>query len=162
MSSNSNAWLLEASGGDKFAVAEYELIEYVHAPELIELPLTPEYCSSILLWHERMVPVVNLGILMTEENPYMHSVCILAYQKKPGDVLNYIGVSLQEPPIKININDNQTANVQDIDHAVWRALSVSCYKEQEAVVPILGVQILDSASFRERIGSLLDEGSNKS
>lgn len=159
MSNNSNAWLLEASGGDKFSVAEYELIEYVVAPELIELPLTPDYCSTILLWHERMVPVVNFGIMMAEENPLLHSVAILAYQENPGDDLNYIGVSMQMPPLKINISDNQAASVQEVDNTVWRALSVSCYKEQDAVIPILGVQILGSESFRQSLASLLEEGS---
>jgi len=157
MSEISRAWLLEASGGMKFAVAEYEMIEYVIAPELTSVPLTPEYCSSIILWNDHMVPVVNFGILTSEESSHMHSVSVLAYQENPQDDLKYIAISLQQPPAKVSISDDQACDIQQIDNDIWRMLSISCFTEQGIAVPILGIKNLASSEFSHELNEFFNQ-----
>ncbi|MFW2374448.1 MAG: hypothetical protein ACN4GM_15080 [Gammaproteobacteria bacterium] len=150
MSEISNAWLMEASGGHKFAIAEYEMIEYVITPELISIPLTPNYCSSIMLWSERMIPVVNFGLLLGNQDSVTHSVSVLAYQDMPGEDLKYLGISQQQAPVKITVCDDQACALTEYNQDFWQALSASCFKHDDEVIPIINLAILGSPEFSQK------------
>ena len=100
MSNTSNAWLIEINSGHTFAIAEYELIEYVMEPVRYEIPSTPAYASSLLLWQESMVAVIDFSLLINQQQADKSTVGVLAYQSKAGETLKYIGIELSSPPCK--------------------------------------------------------------
>lgn len=155
MSNLSNAWLIEASGGHKFAIAEYELIEYVMEPERIEIPLAADYASSILLWQEHMVPVLDFNSLINKQIISSPSISIIAYQTTPGEDLEYIGIELQQAPTKITISDEQASEPEDFDKGIWQLLSNSWFTHQQQSIPIINISLLASAELNEQLQKLI-------
>lgn len=149
MSNTSNAWLIETTNGYKFAIAEYELIEYVMEPERHEIPLTPAYASSILLWQDSMVPVIDFGLLISRQLTDLSTLAILAYQTEPGAALNYIGVELNNAPIKITVEDNQMCEPEDSDNGLWTSIANSWFMYQQQALPIINIAALDSEEFSQ-------------
>lgn len=152
MSKKTDAWLIEASGGYQFVVAEYEMIEYVIEAELHEIPLTPEYASSVLLWQDQMVAVIDFGLMIERVQELTSNISLLAYQETAGDALKYISVALRSPPKKITIDDVQMCE-QEAPNPFWDYLSDSWFTYEGDAVPVLNVQRLGSTEF-----SLMVEG----
>lgn len=149
MSNTSNAWLIETNGGHTFAIAEYELIEYVMEPVRHEIPSTPAYASSLLLWQESMVAVIDFSLLINQQQTDKSTVGILAYQTKPGETLKYIGIELNSPPVKITIEDSQTCEPQDTNEGFWAHISNGWFMQQDQAIPIVSIALLDSAEFSD-------------
>lgn len=149
MSNSSSAWLIETNSGHTFAIAEYELIEYVMEPERHEIPLTPDYASSILLWQESMIPVIDFSKLIKQTQSTVSTISILAYQTEPGAALDYIGIELNHAPVKIAIDDIQVCESQDLDNGLWDSIANSWFMHQQEAVPIINIASLDSAEFSE-------------
>ena len=149
MSNTSNAWLIETNGGHQFAIAEYELIEFIMAPERHVIPLTPNYASSILLWQDSMVPVIDFSMLIHQQQESLSTIGILAYQTEPGSALNYIGVELNNAPVKIAIEDDQVCESQDTDTGLWKIIANSWFMHQQQALPIINIATLDSTEFSQ-------------
>jgi len=154
MSNTSSAWLIETNSGHQFAIAEYELIEYIMEPERHEIPLTPVYASSILLWQDSMVPVIDFSLLINQQQTRLTTVSILAYQTEPGLALNYIGVELNRAPVKITIEDNQICEAQDSDNGLWASIANSWITHQQQPTPIINIASLDTAEFSDFVKTL--------
>jgi len=155
MPNQSSAWLIETTGGYKFAIAEYELIEYVMEPERQHIPLAPAYASSILLWQEKMIPIIDFGQLIPAQSHINTSVAVLAYQLKPGDELQYMGIEIKQAPKKIFIDDAQVCDSQDIDRGIWQFLSNSWFSYDNEALPIINISTLASAEFSQKAAQFI-------
>lgn len=151
MPNQSSAWLIETTGGFKFAIAEYELIEYVMEPERQHIPLAPAYASSILLWQENMLPIIDFGQLVSAEDYTKSSVAVLAYQLSSGEELQYMAVELQQAPTKILIDDTQVCEPLSIDRGLWQFLSNSWFSYNNEALPIINISTLASAEFSQKV-----------
>lgn len=149
MSNSSNAWLIETNSGHTFAIAEYELIEFLMEPVRHEIPLTPAYASSLLLWQESMVVVIDFSLLINQQPLDKSTVGVLAYQNNPGDELKYIGIELNSPPVKITIEDSQACEPQDTNDGLWTQISNSWFMQQDQATPIVNIASLDSPEFSD-------------
>jgi len=151
MPNQSSAWLIETTGGYKFAIAEYELIEYVMEPQRQHIPLAPTYASSILLWQENMLPIIDFGQLVAAQSYAKSSVAVLAYQINTGEELHYMAVELQQAPKKILIDDAQVCEPLSTDRGIWHFLSSSWFSYDNEALPIINIRTLASVEFSQKI-----------
>ncbi len=150
-----NAWRLVVGEGLQIAVSEYEMIEYVIDPQLHPVPLTPVHCSNAILWREQIVPVMDFSMLFGNP-PCVNApvtVAIVAYQIKPREPLDYLGLLTQELAARVTVADDQACDLPTSDSNFWESmgLALACFVCDGQPTPIINIAHLCSGSFRKSI-----------
>ncbi|TNF39003.1 MAG: hypothetical protein EP315_00425 [Gammaproteobacteria bacterium] len=133
------AWVLQVDRVARVAVGRMEIIHVVHEPEFIQVPCAPEHCNRIILWNNKIIPVMNLSSWFNNGVVYYHSnlVAIAIYADSQTGELAYGGIQLLEPPVLDHVSNTQ-ACTDIMMQAKWQALAVSCYRNsRDETVPIL-------------------------
>src|SRR5258706_16221559 len=98
------AWLFDFGAGLRAAVGGQHLAEYLRAPEVVEVPLAPALARGVLVWRERLVPLLDLGLLAGDDDgrgePRREPIgaIVLAYRQTPESPLQYGALALAAPP----------------------------------------------------------------
>lgn len=147
-----SAWRLVVGEGIQIAVTDYEMVEYVIDPQLYPVPITPVHCSNAMLWREQIVPVMDFSLLFGK-TPCVNSpvtVAVVAYQIKPLEPLDYLGLLTQEPPARVTVVDDQACDLPTSDNDFWESmgLAFACFYCDNQPVPIIDIAHLCSESFR--------------
>ena len=147
----SDAWLLECSDTISIAVGDHEMVEFVSTPIRFAVPASPQYCSSVLLWQENLVPVMDIAALLGHSSDEVQSpMCLLTYQEQPGTALQQLVVPTTWPPEKIRVDDEQACELPEvISNSVLMPVSLSCFTHADQPVIILDIARLCSAEFRD-------------
>jgi chemotaxis signal transduction protein len=151
--SSSNAWLLECGEVLTVAVSDHEIVECVHPERYHKVPGTPDYCSSVLAWQDKLVPVMDLaaaldGIPKTSMDTAF--VCLLSYQLAPKQPLQYLALRINNTPQKILVDDEQVCEMPaEGFSALLKSVSLCAFSHQQLPVPILDIAKLCSDEFRE-------------
>jgi len=140
MSDSNTAWLLDVGNDIRIAVAEPEMVEYMLAPRLHRLPLTPHYCSHVLLWRRLILPVIELTVLF-DRSPSAGraaALTVLRYQKVAHTPLEYFGLLVEKPPHRIIVNDQQACDGPTSDHKIWQTsdLVLAYFSHNEMSTPM--------------------------
>jgi chemotaxis signal transduction protein len=151
--SSSSAWLLECGDALTVAVGDHEIVECVQPERYYSIPGTPDYCSSVLSWQGKLVPVMDMAAAIRDQRglPLDSSfVCLLSYQRAPKQPLEYLALRISKTPQKIQVDDDQVCELPEGD-AFDRLKSVAfcCFSHQQLPVPILDIVRLCSEEFRE-------------
>lgn len=149
--SKSNAWLLECGDSLTFAVGDHEIVECLQAVHFYPVPAAPHYCSSVIAWQDRLVPVMDIGAIFQvhsqREAPF---VCLLSYQQAPRQPLQYLAVPINRTPGKIVVDDDQVCEAPPgSDSALLQSISLCCFSHADQPVPIVDIAKLCSGEFRE-------------
>ena len=151
--SSSNAWLLECGDVLTVAVSDHEIVECVHPERYYKVPGTPDYCSGVLAWQDKLVPVMDLaaaldGIPKTLLDTAF--VCLLSYQLAPKQPLQYLALRINNTPQKILVDDEQVCEMPaEGFSALLKSVSLCAFSHQQLPVPILDIARLCSGEFRE-------------
>ncbi len=151
MSKETSAWLIEANGGYRFVVADYEMVEYVMSPQTMSIPLTPEYASSVINWQNKYVAVLDFGLLIERVRELNYNTCVLAYQRESGESLQHLAVALPSAPQKIWVSDTQASEEDTERCSLWRYLANGWINHEGEILPIINIQKLASNDFARRI-----------
>jgi chemotaxis signal transduction protein len=144
----SHAWLLPLLSDFILAVSDIEMVEYLTAPTLIRVPLTPYYCNSVIAWREGLVPVFNLNPLFTLPSTHnVHHFGILAYQHAPKSPLQHLAVILNGSPMRVTVDDDQVTDAPEEVAGLYNQLVLSCFEYREKPVSILNITYLASREF---------------
>lgn len=163
MSSTGNiAWLLNVTAERQIALAECELLEYAMSPQLHKVPAATPHCSSVMLWRFKPVPVMQLSMLLGNGIPVdsITGICVVAYQKNDDSQLQYVGLPVTTPPVKIDINENQACSPTEELDRLWSlpGLSLAFFSHDAATVPIVDLKELCAARNRELLNQLYEPG----
>lgn len=157
MSNDQNiAWLLTVESKCRVAISETELCEYVAGPVLHEIPAADNYCSEVMLWQGRPVPVIQLPSLLRSNSASSQRVLgigVVAYQLSRGTHLSFVGLPLLDSPEKIRVAESQACSKPtDID-PLWDlpGLCLAYFSYQSAGIPIVNAASLCSKEFREHL-----------
>ncbi len=145
------AWLLNLRGGMSAAVGEFELIHIIpFSPLLFEVPLSPRYCRNVVLWRDHLVPLMDLTARVTNRvieqavpiAGMKYLVGIVAHQDRAGGDVQYGALSMDKPPVHIQVDAGQAcdlpASLQD-----WRRVTISCFEQPGyGSVPVLDLPAL--------------------
>lgn len=155
--SDTHAWILSLAPDRRIAVADREMIEYIIAPAMERVPMTPEHCNEVLIHREELLPLFDLNTLLGWE-PLAHRrhVGMLAYQLAPRQPLQHLAMYLHGPPVRMKVSDDWVTAVPDYFCGALVDLALSCFTLGDQEVPILNVPYLASANLLDR---LLEEDS---
>ncbi len=150
--SQSNAWLLDCGDALTVAVADHEIVECIQPERYYAVPGTPDYCSSVLAWNEKLVPVMDLSAAIQDRKLLQNTsfVCLLSYQLAPKQPLQYVAVQINKTPEKIQVDDDQLCEVPGgVGSELLESVALSCFSHQDLPIAILDIAGLCSSEFRE-------------
>lgn len=160
MSTRNKAWLLVPYGAEPFAVAEHVVMEYLSATQPHAVPLTSPHCRAVLFWRNRIVPLLDFGVLAGPDRASaIPKAVVLAYQPEPGAPLIHIAVALREPPVRIVVDDGMACALPPENKMPWGLLATSCFARDGVATPIVSIARLDSAEFRLHVEANCAEAS---
>lgn len=151
MSTSVNTWILGAGSDYTFAVAEVEMVEYLPEPIAMDVPLSPHYCSAVIPWRERLLPLMHYQRLFepTASHEQRH-IGVLAYQLQPGEPLRHLAIALSAPPYRIAVTDDLSEDLPErYADPIYRPLVRAVFLHNDAAVPVLDVAYLASTLLRD-------------
>jgi chemotaxis signal transduction protein len=144
-----NAWLLDFGDACKAAVGTRELLHLVDAPVTFTVPRTPDYCRRVVLWQERLLPVMDIAARFGALPRTAPFLAVIGYQQQRGEYPQFGALMLSSPPMQLAVSNNQACSLPD-ESSAWRELAVSCFEHQGSPVPILNLcRLFGSATARE-------------
>ena len=133
--SDMNAWLLDFGDACRAAVGTRELLHLVDAPATFTVPCTPGYCRSVVLWQERLLPVMDIAARLGAQPRSAPFLAVIGYQRQRGEYPQFGALALAAPPRQLAVRDEQACALPD--EGGWRELAVSCFEHEGAAVPVL-------------------------
>jgi chemotaxis signal transduction protein len=134
----SNAWLLHFGAGAQAAVGLRDVLHLLPQTECFAVPCTPVHCAEALVWQGRIVPVWNMAAwldlpLARRSQPI---TALVGYQLPGQSDTRFGALVLAAPPQRIEVADSQACALP-AGTTDWRAVAVSCFRQDEQAVPIL-------------------------
>lgn len=136
--SGMNAWLLDFGGDCRAAVGTRELLHLVDAPFTFAVPRAPGYCRQIVMWQERLLPVMDIAARVGSVSRQAPFLAVIGYQRQRGEYPQFGALMLSSPPMQLEVSDEQSCPLPD-EEGAWRELSISCFEHQGAPVPVLNL-----------------------
>ena len=139
--SSATAWLMQIDRMSRIAVGKLELIHIIATPDFIQVPKAPDYCNKIVLWNNKIIPVIDISMLTNKTSSFTrkNSVAVAIYEDPVTNELKYGGVQLSDMPVMENVTNDQAA-LKDQLKSIWWPISVSCFKsEDDEIIPVLDV-----------------------
>ncbi|MFC1684068.1 chemotaxis protein CheW [Pseudomonadota bacterium] len=138
------AWLLNLGGDCYGAVGHLHLVHLVVAPACSDVPHSPFYCQKVYVWQGNILPVMDLAsrlaghpALLEEDGESL--LGIVAFQETADEPPRYGGVLLSAPPQRIDVTDEQAAELPEHPSG-WQILGSACFEHPEhGPVPILNL-----------------------
>ncbi len=148
------ARILEYAQDCRIALPIHTTLEIVEEIEIVPVPGAASHAVGLLLWQEQWLPVVDLGRLLQEPGLAAASVVtekpryllVLAYQRVPGQALEYGAIVLPLLPETIFIGDDAACPLPD-DNPLWPLISLSCFTYKDAPTPIVDTGRLFGRSY---------------
>ena len=152
-------WLLEIQGAKYVAVGERELIHILpEPPALRRVPRAPRHACHVMVWQERILPVIDVAVLCNEAGVFepltKSMVGVVAFRStgggkaKAGDRKS-IGMGallLQSVPRRLETEETRPCDLPEHLQplAKW---SLSCLDHPEyGALPILNLSMLFSVT----------------
>lgn len=146
MSSSSRAWVLDLGAGRRVAAGGRHIVEYLLSPESVRVPLVPAHCVSLMVWRERLIPLIDLAPVLhlrVAAVPGCSHAVVLAYQTAPREPLCYGALLVRAPPLEIWVSDDMARPLPEEPEA-FRHFFCSCFDHEGRAAPILDVARLFS------------------
>ena len=145
----STAWLLPLQGAWRAAVGEWELVHLIEAPVLVDIPVTPFYCRQVLLWENRILPVLDLAVWLAGQPlaPRDQMLAgIFAYQAQSEAALSYGILLLDGVPTRQVVHDEEACALP-AEPMGWQKVAISCFGDGDSAVPILDLPYIFSGAL---------------
>lgn len=145
MPSQSRAWVLDLGAGRHVSAGNHHVIEYLLSPAIIPVPLVPAHCAGLMVWRERLIPVIDLApVLHVGETaaPGRRAV-VLAYQEAPRQPLRHGALLVCAAPFEVWVSDDMACPLPETPEAL-EYIARSCFGYEGRAIPILDVARLFS------------------
>lgn len=145
--SHVNAWLLDFGDSCRAAVGTRELLHLVDTPATFEVPHTPVYCRRVVVWQERLLPVMDIAARLGAAPRNAPYLAVVGYQQTRGEYPQFGALMLASPPQQLSVSDAQACQLP-AQSSAWQELAISCFEHQGATVPILNLSRIFSSAPR--------------
>ncbi len=153
-------WVMDVGAGWRVAVGAHRVVEYLLSPPTHSLPRMPAHCLGVLIWQERMIPLLDLAPVLSERaRAQEHGVrraVVLAYQEMPGQALRYGALVVRAAPVEVWASDDMACPLPE-DPPALKHFSCSCFLHQEKAIPILDTTRLFATALTLAPGQRKDE-----
>lgn len=148
--SGATAWVIQLDHQMSAAVGQMELIHIVDNPEFYKIPGAPAYCDHVILWNNRIIPVMDLSAWLNDSTVvFRRSLVAIAVYRDQNNELKYGGIHLSDTPATEVVSNDQACALP-ITSNRWKAVSVSCFRSSDSnPVPILDVPTIFSTALAE-------------
>ncbi len=151
MTTKDRAWLLDFGNGLQAAVAYHAMWQVLFYPKLFNVPCTPQYCSEVLIFQKRILPVFNMATLLLDKHkPFIATgnfVGVAVYQTDPNEPVNYGCLYLSKLPQRIEVSDDDACDLPE-DKKYWEPLTLSCFLRDGVAIPIIDFAYLFSGELK--------------
>ena len=142
MTEERRAWLFDFGGGLRAVIGGLHLSEYLLAPQVFKVPLTPVAVCGVLVWRKRLVPLLDFTQLVAnnsgEPADKPKNAIVLVYRTTPKAPLLYGALALATTPREIGVRDDLACELP-AQPAFWKVLAASCIHYESYPTPILRV-----------------------
>lgn len=144
---SADAWIL-ALGADRHAAVGITEVLHIlaYSPVLFRVPQAPPHCRSVILWEDRVVPVVDLRALITGGADAVGSagvagleqlVAIVAYQSDSSQPAEFGALLLAGLPIRATVTDADACE-PDTGVVAWARFASACFRHSSyGAIPVL-------------------------
>jgi chemotaxis signal transduction protein len=143
-----NAWIISITDTVSVSVGEFELIHILpDTPELFNVPRAPVYCQQVLVWQNKIIPVMNLAQRFGLKRPSAINssviASIFAYRAENTGLPEYGALLLTTTPRRSEVSDDQACPLPS-ELYLWTHYVRSCFQETETkkAIPILKLELL--------------------
>lgn len=133
-----NAWLLDFGQTLRAAVGMRALLQIVDNPRLHPVPCTRAHCNSVYAWQGRLLPVVDMAVLLGNDPQAPRLLAVAAYQEHPGEPPKFGALLLSAPPVAVVVENDQACSLPEHPEA-WGRFSLSCFGHQGEAIPVLHI-----------------------
>ena len=133
------AWVMDVGDGVAVAAGTAHVVEYLLAADPMPVPRAPEHCAGLIVWRDRLIPVIDLARLLTGRRsapgPHRRAV-ILAYQQAAGRPLQYGALFVTAAPTQTSVSDDMACALPDTQPALAH-IARACFTHQDQAVAIV-------------------------
>ncbi len=144
MTRTSRAWVMDVGAGWQVAAGAPHVVEYLLAPETIDVPRAPGHCAGLLIWRDQIIPVIDFAPPSVERRappaPPRRAV-ILAYQEGPAQALRFGALLVTAAPTEAWVSDDMAGPLTQMP-ALFRPVARACFVQQDRAIPILDTRRL--------------------
>lgn len=147
---SAEAWLLSFDNELNAAVGGRELQHIAHAPTTFTIPFCPVYVDQVLIWSDRLLPVIDLASWSSDGRQFCRSdlIGIVAYLEHDTHTPSYAGLRIRSAPKRLQVYDHQACALPQ-NMLRWRSITTSCFKYRNGKpVPILDLARVFSNSLQ--------------
>jgi len=126
----------------RVAVGQLELIHIIAQPSYIEIPKAPDYCKRVVVWNNKVIPVLDLSMLVNKTSAYYqhNAVAVAMYVNGSEKQVQYGGIQLIDMPVLDTVSNEQKIVESELS-VRWKPISISGYRSKDReIIPILDVQ----------------------
>lgn len=116
-----NAWLLTLENHHTIAIAQQQVVEYLHLKDAITVPASHPRCQQVILWRDRIVPLLG-----TDSHPTLRHEHVLVILYRHGDQAQYLALSLQQPPVDVVVRDADQCSADLAQQTYWHDALLCC------------------------------------
>ncbi len=147
---SSRAWLLNFGGGLKAAVGLHEMSQVLISPTLFDVPTMPRYCSDVVIFQKRILPVLNVPNMLLEGKKVIivntKVIGVAIYQDETTESANYGSLFLASMPESIIVSDEDVCDLPE-EQKYWEPFAFTCFSYHDITVPIIDLAYLFSEEF---------------
>lgn len=145
----SRAWLLDFGNGLQAAVGHHEMWQVLLSPVLFEIPCTPPFAREVLVFQERILPVLDVYYFFHHKSILTKSniVGIAVYQDDPTQPIRYGCLHLASMPQNITVSDSEICELPE-EQPFCEPLALSSFSQNEVAIPIINVGYWFSGEFQ--------------
>ncbi len=133
------AWMLDCGSGTVVAVSASNMLHVVEdAAQRFRVPLAPAHCNQVLVWQQRVLPIVDLAVLLTASAPVSKKIysCVLGW-RAPGDITEYGVFSTCSLPRRVLVTDDKAVTPTITQAELWRDIALGFFSYHGHSTPIV-------------------------
>lgn len=146
-----DAWLLDFGNQSRAIVGWRELLHLIPDASSQSIPRTPQHCSKVLNWHNRIIPIWDMGAWLTAgamPDPGNTGV-LVGYQLQAGAAPQLSALMLIEPPLRITVSMQQECAVPS-GLSPWREIASAFLLYEEEALAVLDLRHMFSGQVHPR------------
>jgi hypothetical protein len=145
-----DAWILSVARDRRAAVGAFEVVHVLtHSPVLFHVPLAPAHCRTVMLWEDRLLPVVDLHALITNGEAAVEAskiggleqlIAVVAYEPDPQQPPEFGALLLASLPERASVGN---VDACDLDESVapWAPIALSLFRHAAyGAIPVLDLR----------------------
>jgi hypothetical protein len=143
------SWIIPITSSHSVAVGEFELVHILpDQPVLFDIVQSPAYCHQVLIWQDRIVPVLDIvsrfGLIdesHTDKTNALIGIC--AYTPKQSVDFQYGALLMSNTPYHYEVSNEQSCDLPT-DFIPWGYFLSSCFciQRTQQVIPVLRLERL--------------------